>query len=115
MVTPYAKREAVSFCRQPMVSVSEGRVLRWPWIGRLFANQSKRPDDTKLRNQVKQIASERRCFGYRRIHVLFEREGIQVSLKKLWRIYSEEKPQVKRRGRRKRARAHGDRWKSQRR
>ena len=53
--------------------------------------ESKRPDDTDLRDQVKQIASERRRFGYRRIHVLLEREGIQVNLKKLRRIYSEEK------------------------
>ena len=52
---------------------------------------------------MKQIASERRRFGYRRIHVLLEREGIQVNLKKLRRIYSEEKLQVKRRGGRKRA------------
>ena len=64
--------------------------------------ESKRPDDTELRDQVKQIASERRRFGYRRIHVLLEREGIQVNLKKLRRIYSEEKLQVKRRGGRKR-------------
>ena len=52
---------------------------------------------------MKLIASERRRFGYRRIHVLLEREGIQVNLKKLRRIYSEEKLQVKRRGGRKRA------------
>ncbi len=65
--------------------------------------ESKRPDDTELRDQVKQIASERRRFGYRRIHVLLEREGIQVNLKKLRRIYSAEKLQVKRRGGRKRA------------
>ena len=60
--------------------------------------ESKRPDDTELRDQVKQIASERRRFGYRRIHVLLEREAVQVNLKKLRRIYSEEKLQVKRRG-----------------
>ena len=42
-------------------------------------------------------AVERRRFGYRRIHVLLEREGIQVNSKKLRRIYSEEKLHVKRR------------------
>ena len=65
--------------------------------------QSKLPDAAELRDQVEQIASGRRRFGYRRIHVLLEREGIQVNLKKLRRIYSEEKLQVKRRGGRKRA------------
>ena len=52
---------------------------------------------------MKQIASECRRFGYRRIHVLLKREGIQVNLKKLRRIYSEEKLRVKRRGGRKHA------------
>ena len=42
-------------------------------------------------------AVERRRFGYRRIHVLLEREGIQVNSKKLRRIYSEENLHVKRR------------------
>jgi putative transposase len=63
--------------------------------------ESKRPGATALRDQVKQIASERRRFGYRRIHVLLEREGIHLNLKKL-RLYSEEKLQVKRKGGRKR-------------
>jgi hypothetical protein len=83
--------------------VSEGRAQRWQWIDQRSRYESKRPDDTELRDQVKQIASERRRFGYRRIHVLLEREAIQVNLKKLRRIYSEEKLQVKRIGGRKRA------------
>ena len=58
--------------------------------------ESKRPDDTELRYRVKQIASERRRPSYCRIHVLLEREGIQVNLKKLCWICSEEKLQVKR-------------------
>ena len=36
--------------------------------------KSKRPDDRELLDQVKQTASERRCFGYRRIHVVLECE-----------------------------------------
>ena len=91
MVTPDAKREAVSYL-QAAYGVSERRACSAMAVDRsTIRYESKRPDDTDLRDQVKQIASERRRFGYRRIHVLLEREGIQVNLKKLRRIYSEEK------------------------
>lgn len=52
---------------------------------------------------MKKIASERRRFGYRRIHVMLERQGIVVNQKKLRRLYTEEKLQVRKRGGRKRA------------
>ena len=100
---PDAKLEAVSYL-QATYSVSERRVCSAMAVDRsTIRHESKRPDDAELRDQVKQIASERRRFGYRRIHVLLEREGIHLNLKKLRRIYSEEKLQVKRRGGRKRA------------
>ena len=100
---PDAKLEAVSYL-QATYSVSERRVCSAMAVDRsTIRHESKRPDDAELRDQVKQIASERRRFGYRRIHVLLEREGIHFNLKKLRRIYSEDKLQVKRRGGRKRA------------
>ena len=100
---PDAKLEAVSYL-QATYSVSERRVCSAMAVDRsTIRHESKRPDDAELRDQVKQIASERRRFGYRRIYVLLEREGIHLNLKKLRRIYSEDKLQVKRRGGRKRA------------
>lgn len=48
-------------------------------------------------------SSERRRFGYRRLHVLLRREGWQVNWKKRYRIYKEEGLTVRRRGGRKRA------------
>ena len=65
--------------------------------------RSRRPDDAELRAKIRRIASERRRFGYRRIHVMLAREGVRVNQKKLRRLYAEEKLQVKRRGGRKRA------------
>ncbi|MCL4168316.1 UNVERIFIED_CONTAM: hypothetical protein GTU68_055897, partial [Idotea baltica] len=65
--------------------------------------RSVRPDDTHLRETMKKVASERRRFGYRRIHVMLERQGICMNQKKLRRLYSEEKLQVRKRGGRKRA------------
>ena len=49
------------------------------------------------------VASERRRFGYRRIHVMLQRQGIEMNIKKLRRLYREERLQVRRRGGRKRA------------
>ena len=101
MVTPDAKREAVNYL-QAAYGVSERRDCSAMAVYRsTIRYESKRPDDTELRDQVKQIASERGRFGYRRIHVLLEREGILVNLKMVRWIYSEEKLQVKRRGGRK--------------
>ncbi len=49
------------------------------------------------------LASIRRRFGYRRLHILLTREGIVMNHKKLRRLYREERLQVRRRGGRKRA------------
>jgi len=65
--------------------------------------RSVRPDDTHLREAMKKVAAERRRFGYRRIHVMLERQGIFMNQKKLRRLYREEKLQVRKRGGRKRA------------
>jgi putative transposase len=52
---------------------------------------------------MKKVASVRRCFGYRRIHVMLDRQGIVMNLKKLRRLNREEKQTVRKRGGRKRA------------
>ena len=52
---------------------------------------------------MKAVASQRRRFGYRRIHVMLQRHGIEMNLKKLRRLYGEERLQVRKRGGRKRA------------
>lgn len=53
---------------------------------------------------MREIAGQRRRFGYRRIGILLEREGMTMNHKKLYRIYREEELAVKRRRGRKRAR-----------
>jgi putative transposase len=70
---------------------------------RLYRRSSKRPADTDLRARMKELASERRRFGYRRLHILLKREGWEVNWKKLYRLYREEGLTVRKRGGRKRA------------
>ena len=70
---------------------------------RVYRRVSKRPADTELRGRLKELSSERRRFGYRRLHILLKREGWHVNWKKLYRIYREERLTVLKRGGRKRA------------
>ena len=64
---------------------------------------SSRSDDRELRARLRQLAGERRRFGYRRLHILLRREGFKLNHKMLFRIYREERLMVHRRGGRKRA------------
>jgi putative transposase len=52
---------------------------------------------------MRELAAQRRRFGYRRLGILLGREGIRMNRKKLLRIYTEEGLKVRRRGGRKRA------------
>jgi len=102
-VTPEAKRDAVAhLCREH--EVSQRRACKVLSADRSSVRyHSIRSDDAQLRAAICRIAGDRRRFGYRRIHVMLEREGWQVNHKKLKRLYREERLQVKRRGGRKRA------------
>lgn len=64
---------------------------------------SRRPDDAEVRLRLRDLAAERRRFGYRRLGVMLEREGIAVNHKKLLRLYREEGLAIRRRRGRKRA------------
>lgn len=103
MVAPAAKREAVAHLRKTH-QVSERRACTVLGVDRSSMRyRSVRPDDSDLRKAMKAVADERRRFGYRRVHVMLERQGWHVNQKKIRRLYREEKLQVKRRGGRKRA------------
>ncbi len=82
---------------------SERRACRLVGIDpRVHRYRSSRPDDAGLRSRLRELSSERRRFGYRRLHILLEREGWEVNWKKLYRIYREERLTVRKRGGRKR-------------
>ena len=66
--------------------------------------RSRRPDDAALRERTRVLAGERRCFGYRQLHVLLRQEGLVVNRKKTERLYREERLTVRRR----RGRKEGD-------
>ena len=64
---------------------------------------SRKKDESALTVRIKQIAYERRRFGYRRIHMILKREGMKINHKKVYRIYRACGLKVLKRGGRKRA------------
>ena len=65
--------------------------------------RSVRDDDAALREKLRDLANQRRRFGYRRLHILLRREGVMINRKKTQRLYKEEGLAVRRRRSRKRA------------
>ena len=103
MVTPAAKREAVAHL-QALLDVSERRACRVIAADRsVIRYQSRRDDDGMLREKLRDLAHQRRRFGYRRLHILLRREGLTINRKKTQRLYREEGLTVRRRKGRKRA------------
>ncbi len=68
-----------------------------------YRYQAKRGADEEVRKRLRELAGERRRFGYRRLHLLLCREGKTLNRKKLYRLYKEERLTVRKRGGRKRA------------
>ena len=100
---PAAQRLAVSRVMERH-GLSQRHACRLVGIDRsTLRYQGKRPDDAALRQRLRELAAERRRFGYRRLGWMLAREGHAMNHKRLYRLYREEKLMVRRRGRRKRA------------
>ena len=103
MVTPAVKREAVVHLIQDY-EVSQRRACEVLGAARSVVRYVRqRADDMTLRSRLRELAHERKRFGYRRLHQMLKREGVEMNLKKLRRLYSEERLQVRKRSGRKRA------------
>ena len=59
--------------------------------------------DVDVRERLRGLAAERRRFGYRRLGILLQHEGVSMNKKKLFRLYREDGLAVRRRRGRKRA------------
>ena len=55
----------------------------------LHTYTSRRGDQTALRKRIKEICETRVRYGYRRVHVLLNREGWDVNPKRSYRLYKE--------------------------
>ncbi|MDD1547775.1 IS3 family transposase, partial [Bradyrhizobium sp. WBAH23] len=102
MVGPAAKRAAIAHL-QAVMSLSERRACSIVGADRkIIRYRSSRPPDAVLRGRLRDLANERRRFGYRRLFVLLRREGEPSGINRIYRLYREEGLTVrKRRARRK--------------
>jgi len=60
-------------------------------------HKSTKKDKSELREQIKEIAHARKRFGYQRITWLFQRDGLRINKKRVYRIYKQEGLQVRKR------------------
>ncbi|WP_246204516.1 IS3 family transposase [Devosia marina] len=103
MVGPAAKREAVAHL-QTIMGLSERRACSFVEADRkMIRYQSRRPPETELRGRLRDLANERRRFGYRRLFILLRREGETSGINRIYRLYREERLAVRKRRSRRRA------------
>ena len=101
-MTPAARRAAVTAAREAH-DISERRACSIIGADRsAIRYRHRRGDDAAVRTRLKELAAERRRFGWR-LKLLLAREGVRMNHKKLRRLYAEARLQVRRRGGRKRA------------
>ena len=99
MVSPIARREAVGRLRAQGTSLR--RACRLVGLSTSTWRYERQPDpvNTQLLARLTAHASERPRFGYRRLHTLVEREGLQVNHKRVYGVYRAAHLQVHRRRR----------------
>ena len=99
MVTPVVRRAAVAWLGTEL-HLSERRACRVVGMARSSARYaSTRVVDEALRERLRTHAAQRPRFGYRRLHVLLQRDGHTLNHKKLYRLYRAEGLMVRRRRR----------------
>ena len=103
MVGPEGKREAVGVARWE-AGVSERRACGLMGIGRASCRYRRRNRESEqaLRKRLRELAEQRRRWGYRFLQVLLKREGWKVNHKRVYRLYRAEKLGLRRKRGRKR-------------
>lgn len=97
------KRDAVAHL-QAKLGLSERRACRLVGADRkMIRYQSRRPPETELRQRLRDLANERRRFGYRRLFVLLRRDGEPSGINWIYRLYREEGLMVRQRRARRKA------------
>ena len=101
MVSPQARREAVGVLRTER-AMSITRACGLVGISRsLYRYESRRAAcNAAVVGRLKELAaSQKRRYGYRRLHVLLRREGLEINRKRTYRLYRDAGLAVRRRKR----------------
>ena len=98
LVTPAARKPFVQDVREEW-QLSERRACELMEVSTMAMRYMSRRDDTVLRRRLRELAAQRRRWGYRMVRVLLLREGMHVNHKRVERIYREEGLSVRKRKR----------------
>ena len=105
LVRPAAKRRAVQHLVDQGLR-SQRRAAGLVGVHRSVVRyQSCREPDTALRDRLKELATQYPRYGYETLHGMLKLEGLVINEKRTYRIYCEERLQVRRK-RRKRLSQH---------
>ena len=103
MVGPAAKREAVAHLRS-VLEMSERRACSLVAADRkMIRYWSRRPPDIELRAKLRDLANQRRRFGYRRLYIMLRDQGERSGINRIYRLYREEGLAVRKRKSRRKA------------
>ena len=101
---PASKRSVVGHLMEAH-SLSRRRSCRLVNFSRsTFYYVSRRSGNEKIRDRLKELSEAHRRFGYLRLHYLLRKEGLVINKKRTYRIYREEKLQIRKRKGKKRNR-----------
>lgn len=90
MVRPAARCEVAGHL-EVAYDISERRACLATGFGRSSQRYRKRSNpQVALRMRLKELAAARVRYGYRRLHILLQREGWKVNHKRTYRIYRDE-------------------------
>ena len=105
MVSPTARREAVGWLLTGGTSLR--RACRVTGLSTATWRYQRRPNavNATVLSRLQAHAAERPRFGYRRLHILLDREGVAVNHKRVYRVYRTAGVQVRRRRRKRLTRA----------
>ena len=78
ILSPLARREAVTIMRAK-TSISERQACALLALSRTVLRYVPRPTDDSLQQRLIELAGEHLRFGYRRLHILLEREGFEAN------------------------------------
>ena len=85
MTTPRLKREA-ALKAMSKYDISQRRACELVSVDPKTVRREREPDNPHIRERMREIASQRRRFGYRRIELMLAREGITMNQKQLRRL-----------------------------
>jgi len=107
-VKPGAKKEAVKHLHDSYpVSVRRACAVMDLQVSSYYY-RAKPARDAELRCALKELALKRRRWGYRMLAMSLKRQGFTDNLKRIYRVYREERLQVRQRKKKRRARWRGE-------